>query len=122
MCLFLLLNIYKYHLPSNRDHFQLFQNENDVLSAHVFPVEKAKYGSANAKLGFGPMQNSASLRCMAGVLIKHTENNLLNFTKEPCLLKDYAMNQNRIYVISTCPGASLLLTFVFEIVHEHIAW
>ena len=49
---FLVLNICKYHLPSNRDHFQLFQNENELLSSHVFPVAKAKYGSANARFGF----------------------------------------------------------------------
>ena len=37
---------------------------------NVLKVElaKTKYGSANAKFGFGQMQNSSSLRCMAGAV------------------------------------------------------
>ena len=46
--------------------FQLFQNENDVLSSHVFPVATVEYGSA-----IGQMQNISSLRCMAGVLLTY---------------------------------------------------
>ena len=64
----LLLNNYKYHLPSNCAHFQLYDAKIDVLSTQLF-VATTKYGSANLKFWSGQMQNSYSLRCMAGVIL-----------------------------------------------------